>query len=168
MPPQCLDPARTTWHVTFGTYGTRLHGGDRPTVERRHNRLGEPFIEPDPGRPGRVRGRMRHPPVVLDDAQRRCIEASVPDLCVRGGWSYRIAAAGPDHVHVLLDVPPRIHGEAARRLLKRWLSEALNDLWRHDGRWWAAAGSNKAIRDERYLNAAYRYVLRQRASGTPR
>lgn len=30
---QQLHPNLKTWHITWGAYGTRLHGGDRPTVD---------------------------------------------------------------------------------------------------------------------------------------
>ena len=36
------------YHITFGTYGNRLHGSDKPHVDRDHNHYGEPFA--DPGR----------------------------------------------------------------------------------------------------------------------
>jgi len=67
---QSLDPQRTTWHITFGTCGTRLHGDLRPAVDLDHNN--------------------------------------------RGGWTYRIWAAGEDHVYVLLDIIPEVHGEKVR------------------------------------------------------
>ncbi|MFA7235386.1 MAG: hypothetical protein WC058_00860 [Phycisphaeraceae bacterium] len=60
---QQLDPARTTWHITFGTYGTRLHGDDRPTVDREHNQRGEAFIEADAERAAESREGMRGDPI---------------------------------------------------------------------------------------------------------
>jgi hypothetical protein len=44
---QYLSAGLTTWHITWGTYGARLHGGDRPTVNRYHNKPGEPYVGPD-------------------------------------------------------------------------------------------------------------------------
>jgi hypothetical protein len=35
------------YHITFGTYGTRLHGDERGTVERAHNVYGEPIVGMD-------------------------------------------------------------------------------------------------------------------------
>ncbi len=35
------------YHITIGIYGTRVHGGQAPTVERSHNRYGEPFVVAD-------------------------------------------------------------------------------------------------------------------------
>jgi len=161
---QALDPRRTTWHITWGTYGTRLHGGVAPTVDRQHNQYGEMFVTRDAERELAESQSMRHQAVNLTDDQRALVEHTIPPICERGGWSYRVAAAQVDHIHVLCDILPEVHGEKVRRLLKRWIGQALSEQWSlHDGeRWWAVEGSNKAVKDRSYLNNAYRYILRQR------
>lgn len=163
-PPQQLDPTRTTWHITFGTYGTRLHGGERPTVDKQHNQRGEAFVAVAPQRKQFERNRMKFPPRVLTSAQREFIEIQVPEICRRGGWSYRICAAATDHAHLLCDVAPQVHGEKVRRLVKRWLGQALSEPWPlGDGEtWWAEEGSNIAIHVVHYLNNAFAYIARQR------
>jgi REP element-mobilizing transposase RayT len=166
---QRFVPGRTTWHITWGTYGARLHGGERPTVDRDHNRPHDAVIGRDERRERFERSRMGdRPPVLLTDEQRSFIEATVPQLCERGGWSYRIGAAGPerDHVHVLRDAPPHVHGTRIRRWLKTWLTEALDVRWSRPpaGRWWAECGSTKTVKDDRYLNNAFIYIRDQRAT----
>jgi REP element-mobilizing transposase RayT len=165
-PRQHLDPARTTWHITFGTYGTRLHGGERPSVDKWHNQLEEPFVEPNTAREQSARGRMKFAPRYLTAEQRSFTESALPAICQRGGWTYRTCAAAPDHVHLLCDVVPAVHGEKVRRLVKRRLNQALSERWPlADGAtWWAEEGSNVAVRDEAYLNNAYKYIVRQRAT----
>ena len=163
---QTLDPTRTTWHITWGTYGARLHGGERPTVDKDHNQFGEVFIEVDPEREDFARRLMEADPLYLSPAQREFIEAELPSICIRGGWSYRVGAAGPDHVHLLCDILPEIHGEKARRLAKRWLGQALSKRWPlvDHPRWWAVEGSNKAVKEVRYLNNAFDYIRDQRTT----
>jgi hypothetical protein len=92
---QQLDPPRTPWHITFGTYGTRLHGDDRPTVDLQHNQLNAPFLPRDPHREEFERGRMTFPPRYLTMEQRAFVESELSSICVRGGWTYRVCAAGP-------------------------------------------------------------------------
>ncbi len=159
-----LDPARTTWHITWGTYGTRLHGGERPTVDRNHNQLGDPFVYHDPDREARERNQMRAAPVHPTTQQQEFIERSIPELCIRGGWNLRTCSADHDHVHVLLDIPRNIHGERVRRILKRWLTQALDEHWSRpkSGTWWAEQGSNKVVRDDAYLNNVFPYIEKQR------
>jgi REP element-mobilizing transposase RayT len=157
----------TTWHVTFGTYGTRLHGNDRPTVDRRNNRVGQPFLGRDEQRRAREQSRLRSSPISLTDEQRELIEGVLPQLCARGGWVLRAVAAGWDHVHVVCDAPSAVHGKQVRRLVKRWLTQVLNERWPRSrgSAWWAEGGSTKAVKDPAYLASAVAYVRRQRFVG---
>jgi hypothetical protein len=166
IPPQLLDPTRTTWHITWGTYASRLHGSHRPTVDKQHNQRGEPFLHRDESRERYTLATLNFPPVVLSPEQRAVAERELPSICTRGGWAHRVCAAGPDHVHLLCDVLPAIHGEKVRRLAKRWLGQALSELWpiEKGATWWAEEGSNIAIHDVAYLNNAFRYNLRQRST----
>ncbi|NOZ40882.1 MAG: hypothetical protein GXP24_11740 [Planctomycetes bacterium] len=124
---QLLDPNRTSWHITFGTYGTRLHGSRRPTVDKQHNELGTPFLPTNAKQESLVRQSMVFPPHFLGQQERLFIEQHLPTTCERGGWSFRIAADSSDHVHLLCDIVPAVHGEKVRRLVKRWLGQALSE-----------------------------------------
>jgi REP element-mobilizing transposase RayT len=164
MAYQTLDPTRTPWHITWGTYGSRLHGGHRPTVDRVHNKLGEEFIGRDAWRERTTKTITNFPPITLTLEQRSCIETTLADICARGGWTYRICAAETDHVHLLCDVHPDTRGKQVRALAKRSVGDVLMAFWPLDqaATWWAEGGSNKAIHEERYLTNAYNYILRQR------
>ena len=163
---QLLDPSRTSWHITFGTYGTRLHGSRRPTIDKKHNELGTPFLPENRTQESQARQWMTYPPRLLNQQERLFVEQQLPQICDRGGWSYRIAAVSSDHVHLLCDIVPEIHGEKVRRLVKRWLGQALSDSWPlpNGARWWTVEGSNKAVRDQRYLNNVFHYLRRQRTT----
>ena len=165
---QTLSAQMTTWHITWGTYGSRLHGSDRPTVDRKRNRRGQPFVVRNDHRE-RFESNIATTEVVYLTLDHRCqIESVIPAMCRRGGWGYRIAAVGPecDHVHVLCDIDPNTHGKDARKWMKRWLSESLNQRWpRVDGqRWWVQGGSTRPVKEERYLNNEYEYLNSQRAT----
>ena len=47
-----------------------------------------------------------------------------------------------------------------------WLSQVLSQVWPLEiwQKWWADKGSNKAVREQQYLNNVYGYILRQRAT----
>lgn len=174
VPPP--DPTHQTWHITFGTYATRLHDDPRPTVNRRHNKINTPFPPPEPDR----QQQPTDPPLLLTPAQRHHIEAIIPKLCERGGWTYRTCAApcepsepgrvGPahtpgnaDHIHVLLDAPKSKQPKDIRKWLKRWLSQSLTKTYGPPAkRWWAEGGSTKPVKDPQYLNNATNYINRQR------
>src|SRR5438552_7965343 len=72
---QQLHPHLTTWHITWGTYGARIHGDNRPTVDKTHNQPGEEYIGTNSAREKSVRDRMRFPPVILTSEQQRFIES---------------------------------------------------------------------------------------------
>jgi REP element-mobilizing transposase RayT len=154
----------TTWHITFGTYGTRLHGGDRMTVRRGRDEPGTEIIGRDPDLEEMNRNPMRGAPVHLTREQCLFVQEMIPSLCERGGWTLRICSADHDHVHVLVDIEPAVHGEKVRRLIKRWLTQAMDTKWPRPqgGRWWAEQGSNKVVGDAEYLTNAHEYIEKQR------
>ena len=157
------------FHITWGTYGTRLHGDPRKTVDRLHNQYGDPVLGYDEHRWEREKSLVKFSPVIFTKPQMVIIESLLPKICERGGWEHRIGACGPDHVHEILF--SRKDPETIRRLLKRWLSQ---ELPRHIGAlpdgalYWAECGSIRWIFEEDggYYENAVAYVTRQRA--TPR
>lgn len=158
----------TPWHVTISTYGARLHGDDRPTVDRMHNRYGTPYLQPDTWRERIERVSMVEPAMVLTLEHRLFIQDRLPCICDRGGWELIACAAAPDHVHVILRALPRFHGKEIRRWLKFWLTQDLQERWkvpiRSDGMsYWSEGGSARALHDQEYYENAVSYVHRQRA-----
>ena len=178
VPPQQPAPTHQTWHITFGTYATRLHDDPRPTVDRRHNKVNTPFPPPDPDK----QQQPTVPPLLLTRDQCEHIEKTMPQLCEGGGWTLITCAApfeaheseprepgraGPayygNHVHVLLDAPKSKQPKDIRKWLKRWLSQSLTKTFgQPPKRWWAEGGSTKPVKDPQYLNNATNYINRQR------
>ncbi|MGD0140842.1 MAG: hypothetical protein ABSD28_18415 [Tepidisphaeraceae bacterium] len=155
------------YHITWGTYGTRLHGDPRGTVDREHNQRGSPILGFDEHRWEQEKQRLKFPPVRLMDEQRIFAESLIPNVCQRGHWTHRSCAVGSDHVHVILT--SEHDPETIRRLLKRWLGQELS---RHyplppGATWWAECGSIRWITEEEYYSNALQYVTRQRATKEP-
>lgn len=157
----------TAWHITFGTYATRLHGDPRLTVDRDHNQRHGPFVEPSPARQSIATAILSHAPVRLTRPQRVFVEHTIPSVCIRGGWRYDTCACPSDHAHTLLRADDRIHGKRIRHWLKWWLSESLNKefgLQPGDGAWWAEGGSTKVVHDDDYLRTVTAYIDAQRTT----
>jgi hypothetical protein len=152
-------------HITWGTYGTRLHGDPRGTVDREHNERGAPVLGFDEGRWEREKGNLEFPPVELTHEQRIFIEETIPIICVRGHWEHITSAARLDHVHTVLKSP--FNPETVRTLLKRWLGQEMAKYWpRQPGQtFWAECGSIRPILNQPYLINATDYVDKQRTSG---
>ena len=152
------------YHITFGTYGTRLHGDLRGTIDRRHNIRGEPVLGQNDAWRRTEKAILRCPPVFLTPEQREYAEVEIPFICDRGHWGYHIAACQTDHVHVLLTADRE--GPAVRRWLKRWLGDALSQRWPVPGErtWWAKGGSVKWVWDPGYRQRVFEYIERQRTT----
>ena len=154
------------YHITWGTYGTRLRYGPRPTVSRDQNDCGAPVLRYDEHLWEREKSNLKHAPVFLTREQMIFVEAMVPIVCERGGWHHRTSAAGPDHVHVVLT--SEHDPETIRRLLKRWTSQLLAERYPNPSRpgsaWWAECGSIRWVGDPSYLTNALNYVAGQRAT----
>ena len=159
------------FHITWGTYGTRLHGDPRGTVDRTHNEFGTPVLGYDQHRWEREKENLNFDPVILTREQMIFIEQSIPKICQRGGWDYITCAVGPDHVHTILK--SKVDPEKIRRLLKRWLTQELFKKYATEpscpqpgtgASWWAECGSIRWIDNERYYENATRYVTDQRAT----
>src|ERR1700680_2438746 len=90
------------YHITFGTYGKRLHGDSRGTVDRKMNHPGEPIVGSNPEWWEQERGRLKFSSVELTAEQMTHAESIVPSICVRGGWKLQTCAAAPDHIHVVV------------------------------------------------------------------
>ena len=85
LPRQQFNPSLTPWHITFGTYGTRLHGAKAPTVDKQHNQRPDPFLRRSAAREQSGRDRMKFPPRYLTIDQRLFVEIDLPAICKRGG-----------------------------------------------------------------------------------
>jgi REP element-mobilizing transposase RayT len=151
------------YHITFGTYGTRLHGDERGTVDRRLNQPGDPIIGAEPDWERLEYNKLRFPVREFDLAQRLLAESLIPDICVRGGWQLCARAARKDHFHTLLTA--QADGEVIRKLLKRWLGQALaaHIPIEPEQTFWAESGSIKWVWDSAYFARVKKYVLDQRA-----
>jgi len=156
------------YNITFGTYGNRLHGDPRRTVDRQHNQYGDPVLGFDEHRWKQEKTLLRFPAVIFTPERMMLVESLLPEICARGGWEHRAGAAGPDHVHEILfshNDPGTI-----RKLLKRWLGQALSErlgnLLPAGATWWAECGSIRWIFEEdgSYYENATAYVTRQRAT----
>ena len=159
------------YHITFGTYGTRLHGDERGTVDRRLNRPGDPIIGADAQWERMERRALQFPPRLFAHDEMILVESLIPAVCTRGGWRLHACAAGPDHVHNVLTPldPTRGDGEAIRMWLKRWLGQSLAQHLplRPRETFWAEGGCVRWVWSDDYFKRVVNYVYGQRATERP-
>jgi REP element-mobilizing transposase RayT len=147
------------FHITWGTYGTRLHGSTRPHVDRDHSDYGAALAPTDPAREAESRARMSQDPVYLTLPQRGEVERAIRALAKRYGWLIQAIAVQRDHVHVVITAMRE--GEQLREALKACATKALNKMFGRKPRW-AEGGSAKYLWERPYFENAVNYVHRQR------
>lgn len=147
------------YHITWGTYGTRLHGGDKPFVDEYHNEYGTPFPPTDPEREQEARESMNDNAVYLGDEQKRVVERALIDLAERFEWTIHALAPRRDHTHIVITAMRE--GDALREALKAGASRVLNRIY-GKRRWWAEGGSDRYLWERSYFLNAVAYVNKQR------
>jgi REP element-mobilizing transposase RayT len=147
------------YHITWGTYGVRLHGSRKPHVDREHNEYGAPLAPTDPEREAEAKARLRSDPVRLTIEQREIVEHAVREVARKYDWTIHAIAPRSDHVHVVLTACRE--GEQLRDAQKSVATRALN--MRFGTRtWWAEKGSAKYLWERSYFENAIAYVNNQR------
>jgi REP element-mobilizing transposase RayT len=146
------------FHITWGTYGARLHGSAKPHVDRDHNQYGAPFAPTDSGREQDAR-RMVEEPVSLTIEQRNIVEDAILDVVSSYGWTAHAIAIQTDHSHVVITAPRE--GQALRDALKAVACRALNKAC-GKRTWWAEGGRAKYLWERDYFENAVKYVRDQR------
>jgi REP element-mobilizing transposase RayT len=147
------------YHITWGTYGARLPGTDRPHIDRDHNQYGAPLAPANPARESSIRGHMSFPPVLLTLTQRHEVRRAIDDVAGRYKWKIHNVAVQQDHVHVVITAPR--DGQNLRDALKAVAARSLNKAF-GKREWWAEKGSAKYLFEQDYFEAAIAYVERQR------
>lgn len=148
--------------ITFTTYGTWLHGGDKGngSVDRQHNVHGTPFLEPDAEREARDAGRMTERPYAMGEVARVVVQDAIVALCAERGWSLLALHVRTSHVHgvVAADREPG-------RLMSEWKARASRELNRlavdTQIKRWTRHGSTRHLFTEASVWAAISYTLDQ-------
>jgi REP element-mobilizing transposase RayT len=154
-------PEPLAFFLTWPTYGTWLPGD-----ERGWNQRGRGPQPPDPIRKMEAQARMTEHACILDEEQRRLVEATIAEHCKLRGWELHAVNCRSNHVHVVVtaDRDPR----TVRNQLKAWCSRRLKELEerrradpslapRAGGlrqHWWTERGSHRYLGDNDSLEAA--------------
>jgi REP element-mobilizing transposase RayT len=147
------------YFITFSTYGAWLHGDDRGSVDRDHNRYGDPVLPGDRGLNRHRRGLMTHPVYVLDAVRRGLVLRAVLEHAGFRGWAVLAAHVRTRHVHLVVwgdGTPERIMNE-----VKAYASRALNraGIDQPNCRRWTRHGSTRHLFADDVVQRAIRYTI---------
>jgi hypothetical protein len=140
--------------LTFGTYGTRLHGDARGSFER-----GGQFASKNGALESYERRLLRAAPFSLDRRSREIVVATIKSVCAHRGWPLRAVHCRIEHVHAVIDVD--IDPRRAVAVLKAWCTRALLEaaLVERERPIWSRGCNASPLRDERAVEEARSYVL---------
>jgi len=154
--------------ITFRCYGTWLHGDDRGSVDRDHNRYKEPFAVANRNRDGHNRALLKSEPVKLDAPRRRSVEKVIRDTCMHRRWVLHAVNVRTNHAHVVVCIGNKNPTVA----LGAFKANATRQM-REDGCWpfshspWADKGSCRYLWNERSVERAIDYVINGQGDDLP-
>jgi hypothetical protein len=88
--------------ITFRTYGTWLHGDERGSVDRAHNRYGDSLIPGNEHRRKHNRESMKRSPVRLNADKREAVEEGIRETCSMRKWTLWSLSVRSNHVHAVV------------------------------------------------------------------
>jgi REP element-mobilizing transposase RayT len=145
--------------ITFTTYGARLHGSDKGSVDDEHNVYGTPFVRTDLQRECRSRKTMTEPGYTMGPLEREIVRGAIIDLAAERRWLLLAVHVRSNHVHVVVSAerePERIMSDLKARA-SRDLSFAGFDS--EVRRRWTRHGSTRHLFEEDQVEAAIRYAI---------
>jgi REP element-mobilizing transposase RayT len=147
------------YHITFTTYGTRLHGDERGTVDDRRNIVGTPYIAPDPVLRKHREALLRHEPTLLSPRMRLAANAAIIEVCEYRDWKLHALNVRSNHVHAAVSFgeadPDKVIGDFKAYATRRMRREGLVS---ETQRIWTAKGSRRPIWDEDGLWRVVNYI----------
>jgi REP element-mobilizing transposase RayT len=145
---------------TFRSYGTWLHGDERGSTDRFHNRYQTPHLSPSEVRHSHDRRLLKGKPFLLDARQRRSVEWALREVCDHRRWALHAINVRTNHIHLVIGIGDGSAGRAlndrkayATRRLRR------DGLWRAAHSPWADRGSKRYLWSHRSLALAVDYVI---------
>ena len=156
------------YFVTFRAFGTWLHGDEKGSVDRFHNRYGTPRIPPNKKWHRYNERTLSRPPVKLGTRRRSVVLEAIRETCNKRDWLYRTANVRTNHVHAVVTAPSS-KPETVRAALKANATRKLREAgcWLSGKSPWAGKGSVKSLWTEKDLCAAIAYVDEEQGETLP-
>jgi len=171
------DQGTTMWNatdiplgylITFRCYGTWLHGDERGSIDRFHNRYKSPYLPRSDRRKEIGTGQLKSEPVNLSAAQRRSVDSAIREVCEHRRWFLHTLNVRTNHLHAVVSIG-KIKPERALNAFKAYATRRM----RRDGNWeyehtpWADRGSKIHLWNEKSLALAIDYVVNGQGGDLP-
>ena len=156
------------YFISFRSYGTWLHGDKRGSIDRFHNRYGDPYIPPNETWQGHNRKQLKTDPFILRAKERGSVENAIRETCSIRKWDLQAFNIRTNHIHTVVtsNRKPSIVLNAFKANATRKLRE--DQLWAHPFSPWADKGSKIKLWNERSVASAIDYVVNGQGDDLPK
>ncbi len=146
--------------ITFRSHGTWLHGDERGSVNRFRNQYKSRRLPPEKKWVTTNTQRLKGGIVILDAAQRSCVEEAVHETCEFRHWDLHAINVRTNHVHAVVSIGAK-KPELALNALKANATPKMREAgcWQSERSPWADKGSKRYLWNERSVAQAIEYVL---------
>ena len=154
--------------ITFRSYGTWLHGDERGSINRYHNRYRTPYIAPNQPRRQYNSDSLKDEPVILNTAQRAHVETAIRETCAVRNWLLHAINVRTNHVHVVASIG-KTRPERALNAFKANATRQMRQsgCWQREHSPWADKGSKRNLWNERSIERAVDYVINGQGDELP-
>ena len=153
--------------ISFRSYGTWLHGDNRGSIDRFHNRYGQPYLPLSDAWERHNRKQCRTDPFILGARERQAVQKAIRATCCIRRWDLQALNVRTNHLHVVVTAnhKPELVLNAFKANATRQLRE--DQLWPHPFSPWADKGSKRLLWNERSVAKAIDYVLKGQGGDLP-
>lgn len=155
-------PTPQAYLLTWTCYGTWLHGDERGSVDEEHNRYGESWARPSEARREWEAAQLKNPPVILEDAMRRTVDAAIKDHCAVRAWELHAINVRTNHAHAVVAARGTAPGVIVGQF-KAWATRRLREsgLVSPEIEIWTARSSTRYLWEPYHVHRAIEYVLHE-------
>jgi len=143
------------YFITFTTYGTWLHGDCRGSVIRRCGCSEK--LPPNTALYNYENRLRKHPPVVLNAAQRKIVHDAVIRHCAHRQWYLIALHVRSNHLHAIVQANSPI--KQVTQQLKQWSTRSLRQAGMEAPVVWTSGASRNYIYEPSKLRQKVHYVL---------
>ena len=145
--------------ITFRTYGTWLHGDERGSIDRYHNKFRGPRVPANQTMQIQQGAKLKSEAVTLNAVQRAVVVHAIQHVCLYRGWKICAINVRTNHIHVV--VSAAVRPEKIVRDFKAYATRALRDaqLWSNEHSPWVDGGSKRYLWKENSVQNACEYVV---------
>jgi REP element-mobilizing transposase RayT len=152
--------------ITVSSYGTRLHGDPRGSVDEDHRQYSAPMLPPSTARQVFRAMQMKFAPLIFDAAMRRVIRQTIEEVCRHRQWNLLRVNVRTNHMHAVVVA----NADASRVLkdLKAWCTRRLREAGLVGDRpVWTDQGSTRKLFDGDDVGGAVDYVKNRQGPDLP-